>query len=568
MIRFPRTLQQQIHKFEKDGIWYVANLQAGELFQIDAITTEILDVCGTCDNTSILKELNNRYSEGEIFESLNALSGDLEALLFEPEREPIFTPTSAAGRLRIFIPHCFMNYKEFLSPHTSVEIYNLLTALAKYTEVFLEIDNDPKALAQREHLMELGIQFVSDIFESKNQTTQVSNRFIVDDCDGILALSPHPYEELNYFRHNTIPVVSRIYSDRRLREGTFNRVLSHQALQRNFDRICPDSPWIGDELAPIQSFRPEALHTIPNGVNTQVYSPKDRQEARETVASIVEDQSIMDAPLVGILNGFQPQNSIRMIGELANLHKDVVFIVLDPILARQKYQQQRNVFYIDLQHPEDTGILPWIYNACELIIFPTVIGTSFSMVLEALACGVPGLALNSTKNVVQGINSVYSEIELPEDLAACLISVPLTREDMTGKFMIPTASISEQIHTLIESKDKRETLSVQSRQVATNYSWDRTAQRFVALFSELNKKKTENAAPKYTDVAFAPYYEKGQNVVKTGAMQLDSFFKHRVEEGVAQTLLADHTPEEVRTVLRYLLQDADKADRLLATFTP
>ena len=47
-----------------------------------------------------------------------------------------------------------------------------------------------------------------------------------------------------------------------------------------------------------------------------------------------------------------------------------------------------------------------------------------------------------------------------------------------------------------------------------------------------------------------------------------AFFKQRVEEGLAQTLLSDHTPEEVRTVLRYLFRDREKADRLLATLLP
>lgn len=553
MIRFPRKLQQ-IYTFENDDIWYVANLQMGELFEIDAITAEILEVCDTCNNTSILKKLNNRYSEEQILESMHALAGEIETLLFEPDGQPISSAPTVEERLRLFIPYRFMRHKEILSPNTNVEIYNLLMALAKSAEVFVEIDDDPAAMEQREHLKALGIQFVSDYFKHTNPYNSALNRFIVDDCDGILSLSPHPYEELSYFRHNTIPIISRIYSDRNVCESTLNKAITHQALRRNFDEICPDSPWIVDELAAIHSFLPETLHTIPNGVDTQVYSPKDRQEAREAVASIVEDQSIKDAPLVGILNGFQPQNSIAMRGELANLHKDVVFIVLDPILAHQKYQQHRNVFYINLQEPEDTLALPWIYNACELIIFPTVIGTSFSMVLEALACGVPGLALNST--------------ELPEDLAACLISVPLTRVDMTGKFMIPTAVISEWINTLIKEEDKRESLSVESRQVAKNYSWDKTAQRFVTLFSELNRKRDRNVTPKYPDVAFAPYFEKGQNVVKTGATQLDSFIKQRVEEGVAQTLLGDHTLEEVRVVLRYLIQDNAKADKLLATLTP
>ena len=563
MIRFPKTLQQ-IHTFEKDGVWYAANLQSGEVLQTDAITVEILGLCSTYDNIGILVKLENKYSEAQILESLEALSGDIEALLFEPESELISVPTSAETRLRLFVPHNFMKYKDIVSPNTNVGIYNLLVALAKYAEVFVEIDNDETAITQREQLTTLGVQFVSDLFKSKGTSTYASNRFIVDNCNGILALSPHPYEELNYFRHNTIPIISRIYSDRNLRESTPNKLLSHYALRRHFDSICADTPWITEEVAWLECVQtnslqdkashPEGLHTIPNGVDTQVYAPQDHQQAREAVASIVGENSILDSPLVGILNGFQPQNSLGMIMELANLHKDIVFIVFDSILGQDRYQRNPNVFYIDIQQAEDTVALPWIYSACEFIIFPTVIGTPFSMVIEALACGTPMLVLNS--------------MGLPGDLTECTISIPLTREETTNKSMVSTPAISEQIDTLINSPETRETLSSKAKQIALDYSWEETAQRFVTLFRELNEKKSENGTPNYSEVAFSPYYDRSQNTVKTGVMQLDGFFKQRVEEGLTQTLLSNHTPEEVRTVLRYLLRDAEKADRLLATLLP
>ncbi|MDE0553354.1 MAG: glycosyltransferase family 4 protein [Candidatus Poribacteria bacterium] len=561
MIRFPRTLQQ-IHTFEKDGVWYVANLQTGDVLQIDSLTADILALCSTHDNAGILKKLGHKYSEGQILESLKALGDNIETLLFEPEQTPILTTED--GKLRIFIPHGFMKYKEILSPTTNVGIYNLLTALAKYAEVFVEIDNDDTTKKQREQLIALGIQFASDIFESTDAIRYAANRFIVDGCDGILALSPHPYEELNYFRHNAIPVVSRIYSDRELREATINKLLSHQALCRDFDSVCADTPWIADELNWLMrtqtdnlrydSSRMEDVCTIPNGVDTNVYSPQDRQQAREAVASIVGETSILDSPFVGILNGFHPQNSIGMITELANLHKNVVFIVLDSILSQDRYQRLRNVFYIDIQQPEDTVALPWIYSACEFIIFPTVIGTPFSMVLEAFACGVPGLALTSTA--------------LTDELTAATLSVPLTRDETTGKFVVPTAIISEQINAFLGNPEARETLSTKARQIAETYSWDKTARRFVTLFTELNAKKAENVTPKYADVAFAPYYNKTQNTIKIGATQLEGLFKHRVEEGLAQILLSTHTPEEVRTVLRHILQDTEKADKVLATLLP
>ncbi len=560
MIRLPRTLQQ-IHTFEKDGVWYVASHQTGEVLQIDSITADILALCSTDNNAGIVDKLRDKYSEGQILESLKTLSGDIETFLFEPEQDSALTTEE---KLRIFIPHGFMRYKDILSPTTNVGIYNLLIALAKHAEVFVEIDNNETATAQREQLTALGIQFISGIFESTDQPIYASNRFIVNNCNAILALSPHPYEELNYFRYNPIPVVSRIYSDRNLPEATINKLLSHRALRRNFDCVCPDTPWLTAELSMLTSVQTNGLcydasrlngvETIPNGVDTQMYASKDHQQAREAVASIVGEKSILDAPIVGILNGFQPQNNFGMITELANLYKDVVFIVFDSILGQNSQQQHRNVFYINLQRPQDTVALPWIYSACKFIIFSTVIGTPFSVVIEALACGTPMLVLNS--------------IGLPEELTACTISIPLTRDETTGKSIVSIDAISKQIDTLINSPETRETLSSKAKQIALNYSWEKTAQRFVTLFTELNKKQSENATPNYSEVAFSAYYDRAQNSVKTGATQLDGFFKQRVEEGLVQTLLSDHTPEEVRTVLQYLFRDREKVDSLLATLLP
>ena len=552
MIRFPKTLQQ-IHIFKEKGVMYVANLQTGDVLQINILIADILELCDTCDNISIVEKLKGKYSERDILEGLISLEGEIETLLFSPGEELEPSTTQVKDKLRLFIPHGFMKYKEILCPNTNVGIYNLLIALTKYAEVFVESDSSTTMIKQRERLMALGIQFVSDIFESTDLKGYAANRFVIDDCDGILALSPHPYDELNYFRHNSIPIISRIYNDRNLRELTINKVFSHQTLQRDFDLLCPETPWLIDELASFKSFHQKGLRIIPNGIDIEVYRPQNRQHSREAVAELVEEKNILDAPIVGVLNGFQPQNSIGMIAELAHLHKDVVFIVIDSISSRHQ-SQHRNVFHITLKCPEDIIALPWIYNACEFIIFPTVIGTSFSMILEAFACGIPGLALNSAK--------------LPAELSGCIKSVPLTQNDNTGRFITPTAAVSEQINTLIRDSEMREKLSAKAKKIALNYSWDKTAKRFVDSFITLNQRKIGNRDSKFSKVIFSPYYDKAQNVIKTGAMELDGLLKQTVEEGLVQTLLFDHTPEEVWTVLWYLFQDPDKANKLLATFIP
>lgn len=553
MIKLPRNLQQ-IHIFQEDGVWYVANLQMGEVIQIDPIIADILTLCPTNDNAGVIKNLKDKHTENDICEALETLSGDVTEFLFAPADVQAPPPKTTESRLRIFVPHGFMKYRNIVSPTLNVGIYNLLMALTKYADVFVEVDNDPDFIEQREQLMTLGIQFVSNLFESTHLPTYAINRSIIEDCDGILALSPHPHEELNYFRHNTIPIVSRVYSDRNLREATINKVLSHHSLKRSFDAVSPDTPWMQEELETLTGSHLNGLNTIPNAVDPQVYAPQDAQQAREAVASMVGNESILEKPFVGLINGFQPQNSVAMIQQLAELHKDIVFIVLDPILARQKHQHYPNVFYINIQQTEDTVALPWIYNACEFIIFPTVIGTPFSMVIEAFACGVPALALSST--------------HLPDDLGNCVKSVPIHRDTTTGKFVIPTTIVSQQIEKLLADSEMRATLSTNARKVTRNYSWDRTASHLIELFTALNEKKIMNAVPNYPDVAFSLYYDKAQNVIRSGAMQLDGFFKHPIEEGLGQTLLTEHTPEEVRTVLQYVLKDPKKADGVLNTLIP
>ena len=550
MIKLPSN-HQQIHTFENDGVSYVANLEKGEVIEIDALSSDILTLSKTNDQAAVLKSLSNKYAEVEILEALKTLRNDVGEFLFQAQAASALAANPTQQRLRIFIPHGFMKYNAIMSPTLNVGVYNLLAALTKYADVFVEADNNPEVIEQREHLKALGIEFVSDLFESKNSPIHASNRFIIEDCDGILALSPHPHEELNYFRHNTIPIVSRAFSDRRLREATINKVLSHHSLKRSFDCVCPDTPWIGKELEMLTGSDFDGLNAIPSGVDGQVYSPQDHERARETVAAIVGEKSILTAPFVGVINGFQPQNSIGIIQELANLHKDVVFIVLDSILSHHRSEKPRNVFYIDLQRPEDTVVLPWIYSACEFVIFPSVIGTPFSMVLDALACGVPALALTST--------------HLPENLENCVKSVSMTRDATTGKFVIPTLTVSEQIDQMLSASEIRMSLSRRAREVALTYSWDRTARHFIELFTALNAKKQKKAMPTYPDVAFSSYYDKVEDVIRNGAMQLDGFFRHGIEEGLAQTLLAEHTPEEVRTVLRYLLKDIKKADSLIST---
>lgn len=225
-----------------------------------------------------------------------------------------------------------------------------------------------------------------------------------------------------------------------------------------------------------------------------------------------------------------------------------------------------NLVYIGF-HPREK--LPLIYNAFDVYCFMSMSGEeTFGLtVLEAMACGVPPIVPN-----FDGVPSVVGDAGLVADAEnfdhdiATFVSYPCP------------VDFSEKINTLLNDTEMWQTLSERARERAVLFTWDKTASRIVRLFEELHQKKKLANPNKLLNV-FAPTQPSEDDARRgevTSSLQYrslvlsmnahyerclmrDAAYPLSVEDGVALSILKNHTTREIEAILAALIPDETQA---------
>ena len=144
-------------------------------------------------------------------------------------------------------------------------------------------------------------------------------------------------------------------------------------------KIVTPSKWLSGQAARSSLFKKYEIATIPYGLDTQLFAPRDRGFAREvlgipSVARVVlfVAQSIRDE-----------RKGVRFLMEAVNSMDDVFLLSLgsgDPLAGK-------NALHLDLI--KDDRLLSLIYSAADAFVAPSVEDNMPQTVLEAMACGVP-----------------------------------------------------------------------------------------------------------------------------------------------------------------------------------
>jgi glycosyltransferase involved in cell wall biosynthesis len=125
-----------------------------------------------------------------------------------------------------------------------------------------------------------------------------------------------------------------------------------------------------------------------------------------------------------------------------------------------KLKIQHRVIFIGYVPLED---LPFLYNASECFIFPSLYEGFGIPILEAMRCGVPVITSN-----------VSSLPEIGQD--AALYVDPYSEED-----------IARQMRRLIENKELNDALVKKGFDRANKFSWERMAQETLKIYEEVKK---------------------------------------------------------------------------------
>ena len=545
MIQFPQQLHA-IHKFRRNDEIYIADLETGHTFPINEIIEEVLEHCVHLSTDQIIEELAVRYNRFEVLENLNFLSklADL-GLLFSPvphQEERV----STADRLKIFVAPGFLEHRDTASFSLNAANHHLLTMLVNHAEVYLGF---PEVNENREEIEKgFDVDGIKPIFfPSRNRTDSVI-KFIPKDCDGILSLSPISLGEQIFLKSTAIPFFVRVCNETLATEQGINRTLEKYTALREYDAVVCDASWTAPFFSQLVSdTEMNGFHCVPYGVDVSTFRPMDKANTKRQLAQAVGNPKIVDKLLVGVVPGLNIRSAIALLRQLSAANPDVHWLVIHPSLERY-FSTSETVSVFNIRNFQDKEASPFVFNALDMAIFPAVLGTLSSYLLELAACGIP--------LIVWGYNE-------PSEVAdACrFFQVEPSPFDSLRP---PIASISEAIQQLMESPDERKKLGMKAREVAVSYTWDATVKQLLSCFSDCQQKRVINHKPT-SSLSFTKHYNRAQGTLEFRARDLlDGSPIYEIEKAIAMTLWDRHTHKEIETLLLHLCQDADRVKRIMA----
>ena len=542
MIQFPRNLHN-IHQFERDGEKFVADLDEGVVIPVNEVVCAVLNVCNVSETDTIIDTLSDRYNRSEVFETLAFLSKLSEmGILFSSDQSDIRL-LQCNERPKIYVTPGVFENRETTPFLLSAANYNLITVLADHADLYLALsETDYNRQLIEENLQ---IEGVHPIFFENNRTFSPA-KSIPKDCDGILALSPLTDGEQIFLKFNTLPVIMRISNETLASHEARNTTLERCAALRDFDAFACDASWTQTFFSDFVSDM-SVFHHVPYGVDTSVFRPMDKTQCKRQLSQALGHEAILRKPLVGIVSGLDSHEMLRFMRKLQLANPDFNYLVIHST-QMDNFISDGCVNFFNIASQQDKEASPFIFNALDALVFPTILGASPLLLLEVAACGIPA--------VVWG----YS---MPAEISgACrFIQVSFSLFDPVD---LPVESISQELRFLLENPNEQKDLVQAGLKAISTWSWEETIQRILRLFADLQNRKM--LQPQFTNhqVLFRKHY----NPV-CGEIEAETFVLSKVpatvdiEQAIAMALLEEHTPMEVKTVLESICKEPERAEKIL-----
>ncbi|TLX70967.1 glycosyltransferase [Labilibacter sediminis] len=188
------------------------------------------------------------------------------------------------------------------------------------------------------------------------------------------------------------------------------------------------SNWLGSIAQESSLLRQKKISSIPNPINTQVFSPKDSKKCREELG-LPKDKKLL---LFGAANISDPRKGSKYLIESLNIldqkhpHlKDEFELVV--FGKSNKKQLKRFPFKVNsMKFISCTDELVKLYSAADAFVLPSLQDNLPNTVMESLACGVPviGFRVGGVPEMIEHQKSGFlAEARDSESLANGIVDV-------------------------------------------------------------------------------------------------------------------------------------------------
>ena len=543
MLNFPKSTHQ-LHKFASGDSLYVVDIDARQVLEINSLIWDILECCNQCANDEIIEQLAPKYNSQDILQAFEILAfQEKQGLIFDSDAT-LLRASTQQQRLRIFVPmsNPFPADVTYTAGGGVIAIHHIVKALAQHADIFLL--SDQKEIAE-------GIYGTS----LSNEDWEALPRFLMRErYDGILLLRPDSYHLSRFLIDGQIPVIIRLGTLRGRGGELVNLIFFLYALMRDFDAFLCPAHSVKDFYAQFL-FDTDCFRVVPNGVDTELFRPMDKKQAKVEVAHLLDIPEIETQKVVGFFSRFQVEKGAIVFVKLAEMHPDILFLVIAPTIQFCSTRDfPPNLIYAS-QPPREQ--IPLFINAFDVYCHPSMVGEEVfgNTILEVMSCGVPPV-----------VPCFAGFAELVGDAAILVDADHFSREIGSFASYCSPEHLAEGLAKLLDDEVKRVEFSKRARKRALQYSWDLTAQRIISLFVEQKQKQKQTGYSNFP-VRFVPHYNFAKReleyqsiLISTTSEELEyplmlPVYRQSIVEGIALSLLKTHTLHEIGSVLKHISKD-------------
>ena len=546
MVSRRRYRLKRHHKFEQDGHKYVADLETGDLVQINAVEWEILGRYESQTQHRMVERLKKEYKLTAILDGIERLErfgeqGSILSPIIEPVEPRITNRKQTDGIPKLLVPFQFTQEKSALGYLTGLNRYQFLKHLSAFAELetlaFSEIGGDKKEVHDLDEVRVRNI----DVPKS---SALVAPWYALSGYDGILLLSQFLTDDFLYYQVPDVPIVHCIEGSQQLRHRLLKTLLTLSAFQRSKDTLVVKASWMREWLTefgvPVENVR-----VIPDGID--VIAPiGDKALAKQHTASIFEKPMFTKQPVVGLISGFEPHRGATWISEFARANPHLAIFVYDAMLAPHYQHPPENVVLFNADDAETRSVLPIFFQALDLVCFPAMPGTPLSIVLEAMAYGAPCVAM--------------AKSGMPEEVAGAGVTVKADW-DHFGNFQVSMPALSKTIDTWLQPAEVHSLCADFSERILQRWTRKDAAAAVVQLFAEGLQRETDDFSTEQTlfPPIFCRRYEPETGALKSSVYRLGIHRYDSLETALAEVLAEGHTAAEVASVFKHFQREGSVA---------
>lgn len=228
---------------------------------------------------------------------------------------------------------------------------------------------------------------------------------------------------------------------------TFNKIIAYKKkCVENIDNltIVTPSEWLAEEARKSSVFSNKPIYCIPNGIDPEIFTPKDKEESR-LLLNIPKDKKVLLFVADSISNS--RKGFIYLNKALEQIEDTNVVLCA---IGKSQINFSSTVKIVELGSINNEELLSHVYSSADAFIIPSLMDNLPNTVLESLFCSTPviGFPIGGIPEMIEdGINGYLTE-EVSVKSLSKTIQKFLDNPEFFNRKQIRENAVSKYNHTI------------------------------------------------------------------------------------------------------------------------